>query len=90
MFRGKFIISLHFVTYFVFVKTISVQPPSEKYDKTSNSAEIYEIFHEKDINTNKKVEYRIQDVPESKFQDALNLMLEYYNTLEPMNKMLGM
>ncbi|XP_031616759.1 uncharacterized protein LOC116336780 [Contarinia nasturtii] len=34
------------------------------------------------------VEYRIQDVPESKFKDALKLMLEFYNTQEPMNEVL--
>ncbi|XP_031641118.1 uncharacterized protein LOC116352560 [Contarinia nasturtii] len=59
-----------------------------KNGESSSSDEIYEIFYDKDVNSTKMVEYRIQDIPFSKFDDAVNLMAEYYNKLEPMTESL--
>lgn len=91
MFNRKSIIVALFVVCLI-AESISSNPSKgkRKTDESSNSdISIYEIFSERDVKGTKKVQYRIQDVPESKFDDAVQLMGEYYNKLEPMNALLG-
>lgn len=44
---------------------------------------IWMTFEERDINSEKLVEYRIQDLPESMFPDAIQHMVKYYLHDEP-------
>lgn len=57
--------------------------------KTSEYPKIWLTFEAKDIDSDKLVEYRIQDLPESRFDEAIQLMTMNFCRDEPLNEALG-
>lgn len=50
---------------------------------------VWTTFKERDSNSDELVEYRIQDLPESMFEEAIKHMIEYFITDEPMSNSHG-
>lgn len=59
------------------------RPSSVEYPK------IWRTFKAHDLNSNELVEYRIQDLPESQFEDAIEHMVKHFIRDEPMNEAFG-
>lgn len=59
------------------------RPDSIKYPK------IWHTFNARDLNSNELVEYRIQDLPASRVQDAYDHLLENYIKDVPMGQVYG-
>lgn len=59
------------------------RPDSVGYPK------VWHRFMARDLNSNDLVEYRIEDLLESRAEDAYNHMLENYLTDEPISQALG-
>lgn len=68
-------------------ETVDLQwkrPESLKFPK------IWLTFKAKDIDSDELVEYCIQDLPESRFQDAMDFMLTIFCKDEPVSEAYGM
>lgn len=50
---------------------------------------VWATFKERDLNSDKLVEYRIQDVPESMFEAAIEHMVKYFIADEPASRSRG-
>lgn len=59
------------------------RPQSTEYPK------IWRTFMARDLNSDQLVEYRIQDLPESRFEDAVNHMISNYLKDEPLTNTLS-
>lgn len=57
--------------------------------KTSEYPRIWHTFVAKDIDSDTLVEYCIQDMPESRFDEAVQLMTINFCRDEPLNEALG-
>lgn len=57
--------------------------------KTTEYPKVWRKFKARGLNTNQLVEYRIQDLPESRFDDALNHMVTNYMMAEPVTQALS-
>lgn len=57
--------------------------------KTTEHPKVWRTFKARDLDSDELVEYRIQDLPESKFEDAINLMIESYLPDEPITQSLS-
>lgn len=60
-----------------------VRPSDSPYPR------VWITFKERDLNSDQMVEYRIQDVPESRFGDTINLMNDIFLYEEPIRKSFG-
>lgn len=60
------------------------RPESLKYPK------IWHTFRAKDTESDELVEYRIQDLPESRFDEVLNVILPNFLKDEPISEAYGM
>lgn len=49
----------------------------------------WSTFKARDLDSDELVEYRIQDLPESRFEDAIKQMIEHYLPDEPITQVLG-
>lgn len=61
--------------------------------KRPNSIEYPKVWHTfkaKDVNSDNLVEYRIEDLTESKYEDALAMLVEYFCRDEPTCQAYGM
>lgn len=65
------------------LKLIWTRPTSVEYPK------VYRTFKARDLDSNELIEYRIQDLPESRFEDAIKQMVENYLPDEPISQVLG-
>lgn len=52
--------------------------------ETSEFPKIWKTFFAPDVDSSELVEYRIQDLPESRFEDAIQHMVSNYLKDEPM------
>lgn len=50
---------------------------------------IWRIFEARDLDSDKITEYRIQDIPESRYEDVLNHLEASYLKYEPVAQALG-
>lgn len=68
-----------------------VKNSGEKWHRpeTIEYPKLWHIFKAKDVNSNKMVEYRIEDLPESRFGDAISTMVQYFCSQEPLSKAYG-
>lgn len=57
--------------------------------ETSEFPKIWSTFKAKDIDSDELVEYRIQDLPESRFEDALDFLVEILSKSEPLCEAYG-
>lgn len=57
--------------------------------QTAEYPKIWRRFAARDLNSDKLVEYRIQDLPESRFEDAVKHMIANYLKDEPMTNTLS-
>lgn len=57
--------------------------------RTAEFPKIWTTFHARDIDSEKIVEYRIQDLPENRFADAVEHMVSNYLKDEPMTHVLS-
>lgn len=60
-----------------------------KRPETSEYPKIWHTFKAKDVDSDQLVEYRIQDLPESRFEEAIQLMTSNFCKDEPLNQALG-
>lgn len=57
--------------------------------KTVKYPKIWRTFEARDVDSDKLIEYRIQSLPESRFDDAVNHMEAFYLKDEPVSRVLG-
>lgn len=57
--------------------------------KTAKYPKIWHTFQARDLDSEKLIEYRIQDLPESRFEDAINHLQAFYLKYEPVAQALG-
>lgn len=57
--------------------------------KTVNYPRIWRLFEARDLDSDKITEYRIQDLPESRYEDAINHLEVSYLKYEPVSQALG-
>jgi len=57
--------------------------------KTVKFPKIWRLFEAREVDSDKIIEYRIQDIPESRYEDALNHLEAYYLKYEPVSQALG-
>lgn len=57
--------------------------------KTSEYPKVWSTFKARDLDSDELVEYRVQDLPESRFEDAINHMVENFFLDEPITQALG-
>lgn len=50
---------------------------------------VWTKFMAPDIDSDKLVEYRIQDLPESRFDDGIQFMIQHFIKDEPLSEVLG-
>lgn len=60
-----------------------------KRPENSEYPKIWLTFKAKDVDSEKLVEYRIQDLPESRFDEAVQFMTTNFCKDEPLNEALG-
>lgn len=60
-----------------------------KRTDTFEYPKVWHTFKAKDIDSDNLVEYRIQDLPESRFQEGIDFMAENFCKYEPLNEALG-
>ena len=56
----------------------------------SEYLKVWTTFEARDLNSDDLVEYRIQDIPESRFEDALEAMVSTFCDDEPLCEAYGM
>lgn len=61
-----------------------------KRPKSSEFPKVWHTFMAKDVESTELVEYRIQDLPESRKEEALNCMVQYFCKDEPLCQAYGM
>lgn len=61
-----------------------------KRPKSTNYPNIWHTFKAKDIDSDALVEYRIEDLCESRSEDAINMMRQFFCKDEPLCVALGM
>lgn len=57
--------------------------------KTLKYPTIWRAFEARDLDSDKIIEYRIQDIPESRYEDAINHLETSYLKYEPVSQALG-
>lgn len=60
-----------------------------KRPESTEFPKVWRKFQARDINRDKLVEYRIQDLPELRFQDGIHFMVKHFLTEEPISEALG-
>lgn len=60
-----------------------------KRPKSSEFPKVWHTFKAKDIGSDELVEYRVQDLPESRFEDALDFMVPILSKSEPLCEAYG-
>lgn len=70
-------------TYTSLIKLKWTRPQTTEYPK------IWKTFFAPDLNSEKIVEYRIQDLPENRFEDAIKHMVSNYLKDEPITYVLS-
>lgn len=60
-----------------------------KRPKSSEFPKVWHTFKAKDVESAELVEYRIQDLPESRADEALNCMIQYFCKDEPLCQAYG-
>lgn len=61
-----------------------------KRPESSGYPKVWHTFQAKDVDSDKLVDYTIEDLPESKFDEALEILIEYFCKGEPMWMAYGM
>lgn len=57
--------------------------------KTAIHPRIWRSFMARDLDSDKPIEYRVQDLPESRYDDAINHLEKFYLKGEPVSQALG-
>lgn len=52
--------------------------------------QVWRTFNAMDVESNKSIEYRIQDLPESRFTDGIDFMVQHFCRDEPICESLGL
>lgn len=82
-----------FISVLFGVSTVLVINEAAPYGVANNPYDpnrVWETFYEKDRDNKTIVEYQIRNIPETRFSDAVNLMIDHYLTSEPIHAVSGM
>lgn len=60
-----------------------------KRPESSEFPKVWHTFKAKDVGSDEFVEYRIQDLPESREEEAINCMVQYFCRDEPLCEAYG-
>ncbi|XP_031638194.1 uncharacterized protein LOC116350530 [Contarinia nasturtii] len=86
MFRQKSVI-LIFFGIFAFTTIEAVKKKGKEIAESSyDPNKIWRIFTAKDVDNEKEVEYRIQNIPDTQFDTVVDFMMSHYFNTEPIYK----
>lgn len=69
---------------------VDLYPLIWKRPESSVYPKVWQTFQAKDIETNELVDYTIEDLPESKFDEAITILIEIFCKEAPMWMAYGM
>lgn len=61
-----------------------------KRPESSDYPKVWHTFKAKDIHSDESVEYRIEDLPESRYEEAIAMMAQYFCGDDPLWEAYGM